>query len=69
MAVERDCAAGIEVVEENEMLGQGVMIRCNIAAVHDELLVSIAFRNVAENLDVGAVFLDDQEHMPYTQLR
>jgi len=61
MAIEADRAASVEIVEQHVLLGQGVVIRSDLTAVEDQLGVPIAFGDIAEDLVVGAVFLDDEE--------
>src|SRR5437764_1042118 len=46
---------------------QRVMIGRDVAAVHDELGIAVALGDVAEDLVIGAVLLDDQEHVLHAQ--
>ena len=59
MAVGRDVAVAVEVVEQHELLGQLVMVGRHLAAEHDQRRIAVAARQVAEDLIVGAILLDD----------
>ena len=63
MAVEADGAAGMEVVENHVFLGQRVMIRRDGAAEHGEFGIAVGLGQIAEDLIVGAVLLDDEQHV------
>ncbi|MEX1103542.1 MAG: hypothetical protein WED87_04785, partial [Dehalococcoidia bacterium] len=59
MAVGAQDAAAIEVVEERELLGQGVLVRRDFAPEEAELRLAVPLLDVAEELVVRAVFFDD----------
>src|SRR5689334_9841207 len=61
VSVETDRASGVEIVEHDILLYQRVMIRGDVAAIHAQLGIAVAFAEVAEYLVVGAVLLDDEE--------
>ena len=63
VAVGRDVAVAIEVVEQHELLGQLVMVGRDVAAEHHQRRVAVAARHVAEDLVVGPILLDDVEHV------
>src|SRR5262245_42731872 len=63
MAVETDCAAGVEIVEQHVFFGQGVMVGRDVAPIHDEFRVAVALRQIAKNLVVSAVFFDYEKDM------
>ena len=46
MAIEADRTAGIEVVEDHEFLGQGVVIRRNLAWVHAEFGIAVRLGDI-----------------------
>src|SRR5262249_22163416 len=59
MSVGRDVPIAVQVVEQDELVGQLVVVRRDLLAAHHEALVAVAAGNVAENLVVSAVFVDD----------
>ncbi len=59
MAIGGDHAVAIKVVQKNELLGQRVQVGGRLASEDAKLRVAVALADVAENLIVGAVFLDD----------
>ena len=59
MPVGAQDAAAIEVVEQRELAGQGVQVRRDLLSEHHQLGLSPALFDIAEDLIVGAVFLDD----------
>ncbi len=59
MPVARHLAAVVEVVEDAELPGQFMFVRRNLLAIHHQRRIAIALRNVAKDLIVSAVFLDD----------
>ena len=63
VAVEADGAAGVEVVEQHVAFGQRVVVGRDVAAVHGELGVAVTLADIAEDLIVGPVLLDDEEDM------
>ena len=64
MSVAAISTGGIEVVEKDELIGEPVVIRCDILPEHHERGVPVSLRHIAENLIVGPVFLDDVHDMP-----
>ena len=56
-------AGVVEVVEQYEALRQGVLARCNVVAEQHETWIAIALRQVAQHLIVGAILLDDVDHV------
>src|ERR1700730_14879645 len=52
-----------EVVQQNESLGQRVMVGRDFASENSEPWIAIAARFVAQHLIVGPIFLDDVQHM------
>ena len=63
VTVSRLAARVVEIVEEREALHQRVRVRRVLAAEHCQRGVAIAGGHVAQNLIIGAVFTDDQEHV------
>ena len=61
MAVGRDVPVAVQVVQQHELLGQLVMVGRHVAAEHHQRRVAVAPGQVAEDLVVGAVLLDDVE--------
>ena len=59
VAVGADLAVDVEVVEQHELAGQGVMVGRDRLGEQAEVRVAVAFGHVAEDLVVGAVLLDD----------
>ena len=59
VAVGRDVAVAVEVVEQDELLGQLVVVGRDLAAEHHQRRVAVAPGDVAEDLVVGPVLLDD----------
>src|SRR5438046_1293979 len=59
VAVGGDHAVAIVIVQQHKLLGQRVMIGRNLSAKNAKAWLAVAFANVAENLIVRAVFLDD----------
>ena len=63
MAVGADLTLHIEVVEQDKLAGQGVVIGGDLLRKQTERRVAAALRHVAEDLVVGAILLDDVDHM------
>ena len=61
--VGRDVAVAIQVVEQHELFGQLVMVGRDLAAEHHQRRIAVAARHVAEDLIVGAILLDDVQHI------
>src|SRR5579872_1954003 len=59
VAVAGDFAAVVEVVENAKLQREFVLVGRDVFAVHGQRRIAIADLQVAENLIVGAVFLDD----------
>ena len=63
MPVGAVAAGGIEVVEQHELLGQPVLVRRHVFAEHHQRRIAVALLHVAQHLIVGAVLLDDEDHV------
>ena len=63
MAVGAEHAAAIEVVEQHELVDQLVMVGRHLLAEDAQIGVAVAPLHVAEHLVVGAVLLDDVQHV------
>ena len=68
MSVTGDFAAVIKIVQHSKLQRQLVQVGRDIGAVHGQRRIAIAYFlavefQVAENLIVGAVFLEDVDHM------
>ena len=59
VSVGADLAVDVEVVEQHELAGQGVVVGRDGLGEEAKVRVAVAFGHVAEDLVVGAVFLDD----------
>ena len=59
MAVGADLALDVKVVQEHELAGQGVVVGRDGLGEQADVRIAVAFFHVAEDLVVGAVFLDD----------
>jgi hypothetical protein len=59
VAVDRDFAVTVEVVEEDVLLDEGMLVGSDLLAEEDEFGVAVGVRDVAEDLVVGAVLFDD----------
>ena len=59
MAIGADLAVDVEVVEQHELPGQGVMVGRHLLGKEAQVRLAVALRHVAEDLVVGAVLLDD----------
>ena len=63
MAVGRQDARIIEVIKQHILIGEGVVVRRNLGSELHERRITIAKRHIAKNLVIGAVFLDDINHV------
>ena len=63
MAIRREDPAAVGVVEKHEPAGDGVVIGGDVGTEHAQLRAPVPPRQVAENLIVGAVLLDDVDDM------
>ena len=63
MPVAGDVAAVVEIVENPELPRQLVLIGSDLLAVHGERWIAVGFGEIAEHLIVGAIFLNDVDHM------
>ena len=63
MAVAGDLAAVVEIVEHSELQSEFVLVGSDVGAVHGERGIAVADFQIAEDLVVGAVFLDDVDHV------
>ena len=61
LAVLRDFAAAVEVVEQHELLGERVLVRRDVAAEERQARIAVALLQIAEHLIVGAVLFHDEE--------
>src|SRR5262249_3742420 len=61
MTILRNLAVAVEVIEQYELLGDRVVIRRDFAAEENQAGVAVALGDIAENLDVRAILLDDVE--------
>ena len=59
MAIDADFAIAVEVIEDDILLGQGVLIRRDLFAEDGQLRIAVGVWQVAELLIVGPVLLDD----------
>ena len=59
VAVGAHFAVAVEVVEQHELLGDGVVVGRDLAAEQAQARVAVALGDIAEDLVVGAVLLDD----------
>ena len=63
MAVPRNLAVAIQVVEQHELAGELVVVGRHLLAEHHELGIAVPFFDVAEHLIVGAILFDDVNHV------
>ena len=63
LAILRHFAAAVEVVEQDELLGQRVLVRRDVAAEQRQARIAVALLQIAEHLIVGAVLFHDEEHV------
>ena len=63
MAVARDLPVAVEVVQQHILAGQLVMVGRHLFTKHHQAGVAIPFLDVAKHLVVGAVLLDDVNHV------
>ncbi len=63
MSIAGHLAAVVKVVEHTELPRQLVLVGRDVVAVHHQRWVAIGFLDVAEDLIVGAILLDDVDHM------
>ena len=63
VAVGADFAVNIEIVQEHELPGQGVMIGRDPLGKNAKRRIAVALADIAEDLVVGPVFLDDIDAM------
>ena len=63
VAVGTDFAVDVEIVQEHELPGQGVMIGRDALRKDAKVRIAVALADVAEYLVVGPVFLDDIDAM------
>ena len=59
MAIGRDFALHIEIIKQHEVIGQGVQVGRDIFRENAKLRVAVAFFDIAENLVVCPVLLDN----------
>src|SRR5262249_13716918 len=58
MAVARHMAVAVKVVQQNELLGEPVVVGGDLFAKQDERRIPISLLHVAEDLIVGAILLN-----------
>ncbi len=63
MAVGGDFSAIIKVVEHSELQREFVLVGRNLSAIHGQRGIAVARRQIAENLIVSAIFLENVDHM------
>jgi hypothetical protein len=63
VTVGADLGIGVKIVQDAEPLRQRMQVRRYGLGKKDQLRVVIAERLIAEDLVVGAVLLDDVDHM------
>jgi hypothetical protein len=63
MAVSGNFPAIVEIVEHAELQREFVLVGRDVCAIHGERWIAVAHRQVAENLIVGAIFLEDVDHV------
>ena len=59
VSVAGDIAAIVEIVQDPELAREFVLIRGDVSTVHGERRIAVRFRDVAEDLIVRPIFLDD----------
>ena len=59
VAITRDIAAVIEIIENAELASELVLVGSDVLAVHGERRVAVSGGEIAEDLIVGAILLDD----------
>src|SRR2546421_2780944 len=63
VAVGRDLAVDVKVVEQHKAPGDGVRVRRDGVVEDGEVRVAVSLRQVTQHLVVGAVLPDDVDHM------
>ncbi len=63
MAITRDIATVVEIIEHSKLFREGVLVRSDVRSVHGNGRVAIAGAEIAKNLVERAVFLDDVNHV------
>ena len=63
MAVGTQDAAAVSVVEEDEFPHYFVLIGSHLLSEKTKGRVAVSFRDIAQNLVIGSVFLDDVDDM------
>ena len=63
MAVAGDVAGVVEIVEDAELASEFVLVGSDLFAVHGDGGVAVGVREIAEDLIVGTVFLNDVDHV------
>jgi len=59
VAVAGDVTAIIEIIKNTKLARELVLIRRDIRAIHGDGRVAVGFLDIAKNLIVGAILLDD----------
>ena len=63
MAIARNVAAIVKVIEYAKLFCERVLVWCDVGAIHGDGGITVADAKIAEDLIVRAVFLDDVNHM------
>src|SRR5206468_10696739 len=63
MAVRAEHTAAVEVVQQYKLLGESMVVGGDITAEMHEGRIPVSLRQISEDLVVGAVLLDDVEHV------
>ena len=63
MTVAGDIARDIEVIEIDELFSDRMKVRCDCPTIVYQRGVSIADRQVAQDLIISSIFFDDVDHM------
>ena len=63
VSVARNLAAVVEVVEQPELPRQLMLVRRDVLTIHRQRRIAVAHAYVTKELIVGAILLDDVNHM------
>ena len=63
MAIARNVAAIVKVIEYAKLFCERVLVWCDVGAIHGDGGITVADAKIAEDLIVRAVFLDDVNHV------
>ena len=59
MPINTDLAVAIQIVQCDELLGQGMLIRCDVPSEDRQTGIAIGFWKIAEYLIVSAIFFNN----------